>query len=294
MSLLFRPNKPCLPRLPRSRPQIRQQRHHSSNPDPNLKNTSTRNNTTRPPGTTASSGGVPPSAPTRTLRGLIQAGPLGRLARAFSRTQERRPYATQLGSSFVVYLCGDLSAQIYFPSSPDAEYDPWRTARHLACGLGSSIPSYEWLVLGPFPRETKDKRDDVKLTGTRFMYLHYNFNFASRPLSIFTKVCIHQCFFAPVFNIYFFSVQSILSGASLSDTWERLKVAVPSSLLTSVKVWPAVQTISFTFVPPQFRPVFSGSIAVAWQSYLSWLNQKAAREVEAREKESSQTMTATA
>lgn len=145
MSLLFRSHKPCPPRLPRSRPQIRQQRHHSSNPDPNPKpspkNTITRNNTTRPADVPH-----PPPTPVRTLRGLIQAGPLGRLARAFARTQERRPYATQLGSSFVVYLCGDLSAQVYFPSSPDAEYDPWRTARHLACGLGSSIPSYEWLV----------------------------------------------------------------------------------------------------------------------------------------------------
>lgn len=160
MSLLFRPHKPCPPRLPRSRPRIRQQRHNSSKPDPNPKNTkpnpNTSNNTAKPPGTTASSGGAPPPpAPTRTLRGLIQAGPLGRLARAFARTQERRPYATQLGSSFVVYLCGDLSAQVYFPSSPDAEYDPWRTARHLACGLGSSIPSYEWLVLS-IPESERD------------------------------------------------------------------------------------------------------------------------------------------
>lgn len=37
------------------------------------------------------------------------------------------------------------------------------------------------------------------------------------------------------------------------------------------------------YVPAQFRNVFSGCIAVGWQTYLSWLNQKAAKEVLAAE-----------
>jgi hypothetical protein len=78
--------------------------------------------------------------------------------------QERKPYQTQLWSSVVIYLCGDLSAQLFFPSEapPPAKseqeeiknedekeerrggYDPWRTVRHLIVGTGSSIPSYKW------------------------------------------------------------------------------------------------------------------------------------------------------
>lgn len=84
--------------------------------------------------------------------------------------QERKPYATQLYSSIVVYLCGDLSAQFFFPpeapppskteqedtkTNPQLKnddekeerrsgYDPWRTVRHLIVGAGSSIPSYNW------------------------------------------------------------------------------------------------------------------------------------------------------
>ncbi|EPS25304.1 hypothetical protein PDE_00237 [Penicillium oxalicum 114-2] len=218
------------------------------------------------------------------LRAMISAGPVGRLGRWYSRVQERRPYMTQLCSSIVVYLCGDLSAQLLFPSDPppptrvagqtdktdrggDDEhvsqaggYDPWRTVRHLMVGAGSSIPSYNW-----------------------FMFLHNNFNYPSKFLSILTKVVVQQICFTPVFNTYFFSLHSLLAGASIEETWERLKKALPVSVTNSVKLWPAVTAFSFMYVPAQFRNVFAGVIAVGWQTYLSWLNQKAAREVLAAE-----------
>ena len=115
------------------------------------------------------------------------------------------------------------------------------------------------------------------------MFLHNNFNFTSKFLSIITKVCVQQAVFTPVFNTYFFSVHSLLSGASFEETFERLKKALPVSITNSVKLWPAVTAFSFMYVPPQFRNVFAGCIAVGWQTYLSWLNQKAAREVEVAE-----------
>ncbi|KAJ9298014.1 hypothetical protein DTO217A2_8511 [Paecilomyces variotii] len=115
------------------------------------------------------------------------------------------------------------------------------------------------------------------------MFLHHNFNYASKFLSITTKVAVQQACFTPVFNTYFFSMQSLLAGASLDETWERLKKAVPTSIKNSVKLWPAVTAFSFMYIPPHFRSVFGGTIAVGWQTYLSWLNQKAAREVEAAE-----------
>lgn len=80
-------------------------------------------------------------------------------------------------------------------------------------------------------------------------------------------------------------MQSLLAGASLEDTWERLKKALPSSLINSVKLWPGITAFMFLYVDPQYRNVFSGVIAVGWQTYLSWLNQKAAREVREAEAE---------
>ncbi|KAJ5664459.1 hypothetical protein N7507_005190 [Penicillium longicatenatum] len=220
---------------------------------------------------------------TRRLGEMIKAGPVGTFGRWYARVQKERPYQTQLWSSIVIYLCGDLSAQLFFPPDKPApandnqdaskasvepkdenedkpsfgsSYDPWRTVRHLIVGAGSSIPSYNW-----------------------FWFLHNNFNFSSKLLSILTKVTVQQIVFTPVFNTYFFSVHSLLAGATFEETWERLKKALPVSISNSVKLWPAVTAFSFMYVPPEFRNVFSGVIAVGWQTYLSWLNQKAAREV---------------
>lgn len=112
------------------------------------------------------------------------------------------------------------------------------------------------------------------------MYVHNHFNFTSKILSVAVKVFVQQVTFTPIFNIYFFSMQSLLAGATLSDTAERLKKAVPTSVYNSFKLWPAVTAFSFVYVGPEFRPLFFGAIAVGWQTYLSWLNQNAAKEVQ--------------
>ncbi|KAJ5184351.1 Mpv17/PMP22 [Penicillium cf. griseofulvum] len=286
---------------PRSQPQLlrrRPQRRYNSNPStgkaperntsPALSHSYSHHSTTTPPklpdtipAATAAAGAA--TTPVRRgFREVIKAGPVGKFGRWYARAQERKPYTTQFWSSIVIYLCGDLSAQMLFPSEvpaptiPDSEdgdvvarvdgetvsagYDPLRTLRHLCVGAGSSIPSYKW-----------------------FMWLGNHFNYPSKFLSILTKVVVQQTCFTPIFNTYFFSVHSLLAGATLDETWERLKKALPVSIQNSAKLWPAVTAFMFMYVPPQFRNIFSGGIAVGWQTYLSWLNQKAAKEVAAAE-----------
>jgi Mpv17 / PMP22 family len=115
------------------------------------------------------------------------------------------------------------------------------------------------------------------------MFLHHHFNYASKFRSILTKVVVQQACFAPVFSIYFFGLHSLLAGATVAETGERLRRAVPESIVNSVKLWPAVTAFSFMYIPPHFRSVFTSLVAVGWQTYLSWLNQRTAREVEAVE-----------
>jgi hypothetical protein len=112
------------------------------------------------------------------------------------------------------------------------------------------------------------------------MFLHHHFNYTSKFLSILTKVVVQQVCFTPVFSIYFFGLHSLLAGATVAETGERLRRAVPESIANSVKLWPAVTAFSFMYIPPHFRSVFTGLVAVGWQTYLSWLNQRTAREVE--------------
>lgn len=49
---------------------------------------------------------------------------------------------------------------------------------------------------------------------------------------------------------------------------------VPISFVNSCKLWPAVTAFNFTYILPQYRALFAGIVAVGWQSYLSWLNNR--------------------
>ncbi|KAG8629038.1 hypothetical protein KVT40_002903 [Elsinoe batatas] len=210
----------------------------------------------------------PPPPPGRTIPGPSWAWiePLAVPFRAYGRMQNRSPYMTQLSSSLVIYFLGDLSAQLvaYHPPTPseslgidprqDYMYAPERGLRAMLIGGLSSIPSYHW-----------------------FLFLGRSFNYSSHILSLTVKIVVNQTFFTPVFNSYFFGMQSILSGKSWQETKRRIKDTVPTSWKMSWRVWPAVTAFSFTFIKEQYRSTFAGVIAIGWQTYLSWLNSRAAR-----------------
>ncbi|TAQ85295.1 hypothetical protein B7494_g6393 [Chlorociboria aeruginascens] len=186
-------------------------------------------------------------------------GPLTRTFEAYGRSQRKRPYTTQFVSSLVIYFLGDLSAQ----NINGDEYDWKRTARALVISSGSSILSYKW-----------------------FMFLGSNFNYVSKTLSLITKVTVNQIVFTPIFNTYFFGMQSLLSGDSFPEVMERIRRTVPISMLNSCKLWPAVTAFSFTFIDAQYRSLFAGVIAIGWQTYLSFLNRRAEiEEAESRMRE---------
>ncbi len=90
------------------------------------------------------------------------------------------------------------------------------------------------------------------------------------------QVVVNQLLFTPIFNSYFFGMQTLLTGASLDEIIERIKHTVPTSWINSCKLWPAVTAFSFTYIPIQYRSIFGGVIAIGWQTYLSLLNQRAA------------------
>ncbi|MCJ1257005.1 hypothetical protein MMC24_004830 [Lignoscripta atroalba] len=182
-------------------------------------------------------------------------GLLSKAFKAYGKAQRENPYTTQVCSSLVIYFCGDLSAQ----NIGGEKYDLLRTGRNMVIGGICSIPAYKW-----------------------FMYLGQSLNYSSKTLSLSAKVVVNQIVFTPIFNTYFFGMQSLLSGDGFAQAWERIKQTVPVSFVNSWKLWPAVTAFSFTYIDPQYRALFAGFIAIGWQSYLSWLNQRAATEQLAR------------
>ncbi|OJD37190.1 integral membrane mpv17 pmp22 [Diplodia corticola] len=93
-------------------------------------------------------------------------------------------------------------------------------------------------------------------------------------------------------TIWFFgdlSAQMISASEEDSYSPTRALRSVFIGSLTSIPnyrwfmflVWPAVTAFSFTFIPPQFRSIFAGFIAIGWQSWLTLLNQRAAAQEKA-------------
>ncbi|KAK5628405.1 hypothetical protein RRF57_004120 [Xylaria bambusicola] len=204
-------------------------------------------------------------------------GPLTRAVQAYGRAQRARPWVTQVASTLIVYLCADFGAQWISSGGIDEvdskvkgqesgaeevggtkeagrKHDWARTARSLAIGGTAAIPGYMW-----------------------FTFLSRSFNYSSKVLSIGIKVTVNQLMFTPLFNVYFFGAQALLSGDTLAEAWRRVYNTVPVSFVNSCKLWPAVTAFNFAFVPFEYRSIFGGVIAVGWQTYLSFLNRRAER-----------------
>jgi hypothetical protein len=222
---------------------------------------------------------IPNTVPTADIPFWMRLGPLTRTVQAYGRAQRKRPWVTQICTSLTIYLFADLSAQ----RISGKEYDVQRTGRSLIIGGISSIPSFEWcapcLVCLVACCCSLCVRPWLTVCGSqRFMWLSRNFNYSSRILSIATKIVVNQSIFTPLFNTYFFGMQAFLAGDNLVEIRERVKRTVPTSIINSVKLWPIVTAINFTYVPLEYRSVFAGVIAVGWQTYLTWLNRRAEEE----------------
>ncbi|RFU78240.1 mpv17 pmp22 family [Trichoderma arundinaceum] len=173
-------------------------------------------------------------------------GPVTRVAQAYERSQKKRPYVTQTISSIFIFFCADLSAQ----SMNDDDYDPLRTVRTMIIGAGTAIPAYRW-----------------------FHFLAKNFNYSSRVVSLGVKIVMNQLLFATYMNVYFFSMQALLSGDGIDGAVQRVRDTLATSWINSCKIWPIVMAFNLSFVPLEYRALFAGVVNVGWQAYLSLLNR---------------------
>lgn len=193
-----------------------------------------------------------PIAPTvsRTLGSRLVA-PLS----AYRRAAQTRPYIVQFSTSLLVWFTGDVLAQsIEQSSQPTSSWDIPRTLRALAIGAGAAIPLYHW-----------------------HMFLGNLFTTLPRWTGIAARVATQQAIFPPVFNTYFFFTQAVLNGATAAEGAARVRAALITSWVNSMRIWPAVTAVNFAFVPPELRSLVPGLVAVGWQCYLSILNQRTAR-----------------
>ncbi|KAF8463124.1 hypothetical protein BDZ91DRAFT_625899, partial [Kalaharituber pfeilii] len=183
--------------------------------------------------------------------------PLVRAFHAYGKAHNKRPYTTQLLTSVVIYLLGDLNAQLLFPEK-DKQYDPVRTLRMITIGSILSAPSYRW-----------------------FLFLSNLFSpKIPKAIAVGLRVLINQLCFTPVFLTTYFSLQSIFTGDSAEETARKLQETLPTAYKNSCQLWPAVTAINFWLIKLEYRSIVSGVVSIGWNAYLSYLNQKAGAEEE--------------
>ncbi|KAK9350928.1 hypothetical protein V1505DRAFT_48195 [Lipomyces doorenjongii] len=88
-------------------------------------------------------------------------------------------------------------------------------------------------------------------------------------LNIFIKVVLSETIFSIVANSAFIAYITYIEHGDLNLTKAKVLNEVPGLWTSSIKVWPLVSYISFGFVPPSKRVVFTSLVALFWSVYVN-------------------------
>ncbi|KCV73312.1 hypothetical protein H696_00853 [Fonticula alba] len=87
---------------------------------------------------------------------------------------------------------------------------------------------------------------------------------------IATKVACDQLIFAPVFLPVFVFYTGAFRGGSVADSAATLRQTFWPTYRMDWCVWPAAQTLNFTFVPVPLQPLMVNVVSLGWNTFLSW------------------------
>lgn len=142
---------------------------------------------------------------------------------------------------------GDQIAQNFVDHKTLRELDFIRTAQFASIGL---------VIAGPATRSWYGMLDRCVGSTGRMVALK--------------KVTYDQVFFAPLFLMVLISTIGMFQGHELKDLQRKLQEEYPEILLNNYKIWPVVQLLNFYFVPLQYQVLIVQSVAVGWNTYISY------------------------
>ncbi|XP_071857814.1 mitochondrial inner membrane protein MPV17 [Bombus fervidus] len=180
---------------------------------------------------------------------MIMTHPINMLGivKIYQRFLTRYPLLTQAVQAGTLMALGDQIAQNLVERRKIKDLDFIRTAQFGCIGL---------FLTGPVTRTWYGILD--KYIGSK------------GGIVVLKKVSCDQLFFAPVFLIVLLSTIGILQGNDLEQLKEKLYNEYPDILKNNYKIWPMVQLFNFYFVPLHHQVLVVQSIALLWNTYISY------------------------
>ncbi|XP_053601404.1 protein Mpv17 [Plodia interpunctella] len=162
----------------------------------------------------------------------------------------RRPYLMQGLQSGILMGAGDLISQtVIEKKSTDINYK--RTLQFTSIGMFVGGPAlHVW-----------------------YGVLHRYIGSAGKSVAI-KKVFVDQCVFAPVFLFILLSAVGTLQGKTLEHVEKDIRTNYLDVLKTNYFIWPWVQLANFYYVPLQYQVLIVQTVALFWNTYLSWKTNK--------------------
>jgi len=182
------------------------------------------------------------------------------LLRSFAAVQRAAPSLTSLGTGMIVMGTGDALVQV----AGSGSVDMGRSAvSSVYSGMTSPGIYHWWRAL------------DATWPGSALR-------------SVCRKVLVNQAVLGPLNCALFLGwshcAQSCLRGSSrsslsesgdvvevASEAIQRIRNEVPDLAVKAMGVWIPVHTITFRFVPPHLRILYTSSVSVLWGGYLSYI-----------------------
>jgi Mpv17 / PMP22 family len=180
---------------------------------------------------------------------------LRRCSSQYTGYLQQYPIRTKSMTAGMIFAMSDLLAQLLTKSSSTDPDDATKTNTTIVWTRILSSAAVGLFYFGPAA--------------------HYWYSWIFRILpstSLFStlqKAILGQLFFGPSFTCIFFAMSLIQSRTFTLKHWfQKIRSDLPSAWIAGAGYWPIVDLISYSYVPPQYIPLFVNICSFFWTTYL--------------------------
>jgi len=162
------------------------------------------------------------------------------------------PYKTKMATAGFTYFLADCICQGYIEKKSSEDYCVTRAIRQGSVGAFFAAPSLHVWHSNILPKVVKYCTRNV----TR----------------VAVSVVLNETIFATYFISFLLFTFEALKTKSVEAGTQNVQDKFSNAFTSSLKFWPMISLINYSFVPIHLRPVFVSCWSVLWQSYLSYIS----------------------